>query len=186
MGKIIRRYNSTIYGNYRKAYLIDGALTGIAMAAIMWLRDALSDVPISTPDNFITEIVMAIGIAWSAYQYRKFLPEQKVTLKELMLLGLGIGLVSSVVYGLWVWFYCGSVEPDMVDFYNSQRIAVMEPEETGAEAKVAIETVKRYTAGDWGFIGGFRSAVMSILFTFFVALVLRSEKSPIRTNNKQK
>lgn len=184
MAKIFRRYKSTIYGNYRKAYLIDGLITGIAMSLVLFVRDWLGETPMNQPENFVTEIVMAIGIFWFSYQYRKQLPEQKVTLKELMLLGLGIGVVGSVVFGLWTWLNCGVLNTDMVDFYNQQRISVMEPADSSAEAKAAIEMVKKYTAGDWAFIGGFRSAVMSIIITFFAALIFRTEKSPVVEKRK--
>ncbi len=180
MARIFRRYKSTIYGNYRKAYLIDGALTGVVMSVVMLLRDLLAKSPMSSPENYITELVLAVGIFWSCYQYRRQLPDGKVTLKELMLLGLGIGLVSAVVYGLWTWLRCGVLDTSLVDYYNQQRIAVMEPAESSAEAKMAVEQVRRYTAGDWAFIAGFRLAVMSIIITFFAALIFRTEKAPVK------
>lgn len=185
MARVLRRYNSTIYGNYRKAYLIDGALTGVAMAAIMLVRDLISAIPMGAPENYITEIVLGVGIFWSCYQYRKQLEGEKVSLKELMLLGLGIGVVSGVVYGLSVWLNGSCLNADLVAYYNQQRIAQMEAADTSAEAKMAIEQVGRYTAGDWGFIAGFRSAVMSVLLAFFAALIFRTEKSPIREKNKK-
>lgn len=180
MARVLRRYNSTIYGNYRKAYLIDGALTGAAMSAVMLVRDALAKAPMGAPENYISEILLAVGIFWSCYQYRKQLEGEKVSLKELMLLGLGIGVVSGAVYGLWTWLNCGCLNTDLVGYYNQQRMAQMDPAETSAEAKLAIEQVSKYTAGDWGFIAGFRSAVMSVLLAFFAALIFRTEKSPVR------
>lgn len=182
MARFFRRYNSTIYGNYRKAYLADGALTGGVMAVVMLFYNMLAATPTVSPENYITELVLLVGIAWSSYQYRKQLPDEKVTLKELMLLGMGIGVVSALVYGLWTWLYCGVINTDMVGFYNEQRIRMMDAPEVSAEAKLAVETVKRYTAGDWGFIAGFRSMVMSVIITFFSAIVFRTEKSPVREN----
>ncbi len=186
MAKIFRRYNSAIYGNYRKAYVIYGLVTGVLMSLVMLVRDWLADTPMSQPENYVTEIVMAIGIFGFSYRYRQQLPEQKVMLKELMLLGLGIGVVSSVVFGLWTWIYCGQIDAERVAFYNQQRIAMMEPADKSAEAAAAIELVKKYTAGDWAFIGGFRSAVMSVIITFFAALIFRNEKSPVVERNKDK
>ena len=180
MAKIFRRYESTIYGNYRKAYLIDGALTGAVMSAVMLLRDMLDKSPMSSPENYVTELVLTIAIFWSCYQYRRQLPDGKVTLKELMLLGLGIGVVSAVVYGLWTWLRCGVLDTTLVSHYNQQRISMMEPAESSAEAKVAVELVSRYTAGDWAFIGAFRSAVMSIIITFFASIIFRTEKGAVR------
>ena len=179
MAKFFRRYKSTIYGNYRKAGLIDGLLVGVAMSVIVAVRDWLATEPMATPENYVTELVLAVGIFWAAYHYRKQLDDGKVTLKELMLLGMVIGLVSAVVYGLWTWLNCGVLNTQLVQYYNECRINVMEPAETGANAKMAIESVKRYTAGDWGFIAGFRSAVMSIIITFSAAMVFRTEKGEV-------
>lgn len=179
MARVFRRYNSTIYGNYRKAYAIDGLLTGAAMAVITFLRDLLAGSAMGAPENYISELVLGVGIFWSAYQYRKGLEEGRVTLKELMLLGLGIGVVSAVVYGLWVWLDAGVINTALVQHYNEARIAVMDPAENSEEARLAVELTKRYTAGDWGFIAGFRSAVMSVIIAFFAALVFRTEKGEV-------
>lgn len=180
MARVFRRYQSNIYGNYRKSYLIDGLLVGVAMSLIMLVRDWLAVKPMTAPENYITELVLLVGIFWATYHYRAQLPEGKVSLKELLLLGLGIGVVSAVVYGLWTWLNCGSIHTDMVSYYNQQRIAVMDAADSSAEAKVAIEQVGRYTAGDWGFIAAFRSAVMSVIIAFFAAIIFRTEKSPVR------
>lgn len=184
MARIFRRYKSTIYGNYRKAYIIAGVLTGVAMAIILLLRDWLSASPMPSPENYVTEVILALGIFLACILYRNDLPDKKVTLKELMLLGLGIGVVSAIVYGLWLWLNLSVLSPDLVEYYNEERISMMEPAETSAAAKLAVEQVRRYTAGNWAFIGGFRSAVMSIIITFFAALILRTEKGEVRTNNK--
>lgn len=186
MARFFRRYKSNIYGNYRKAYCIDGALTGVCMSVMMAIRDLVATKPMATPENYVTELILLVGILWSTYQYRKQLPEGRVTFKELMLVGLGIGVVSALVYGLWVWLNCGVLNTNMVQYYNEQRIAVMEPKEQSAAAAIAIEKVKAYNAGDWAFIGGFRSAVMSIIISFFTALIFRTEKGEVVTKGKPK
>lgn len=183
MVKIFRRYKSTIYGNYRKAYLIDGALTGAVMSVIVLMVNLFSGSQMQSPDSFVPEIVMMVGIAWSAVQYRKGLEDQKVTFKELMLLGLGIGVISAAVYGLFIYAY-GSIDINLVQQFQEQRISVMEPAETSVETRLSIEAVRHYGAGDWGFIAGFRSAVLSILVAFLVAVALRSEKAPVVEKKK--
>ena len=57
--------------------------------------------------------------------------------------------------------------------------------ETGEEARKAIEMVRNYTAGDWAFIGGFRTAVMSVMFAFFAALIFRTEYAPVREKKEK-
>ena len=184
MAKIFRQYESEIYGNYRKSYLIGGVLTGVAMSVISLIRDWLSVFPMSSPANLVTEIVLAVCICLSCYLYRCDLPYEKVSFKELMLLGLGIGVVSAIVYGVWVWLFCHQIAPSMVDYYNEKRIAMMEPAETSAAAKEAVERVSHYTAVTWAFIGCFRSAVASIIIAFFAALIFRTEKGKVKIKNK--
>ena len=177
MARVFRRYKSTIYGNYRRAYLTYGVLTGAGMTAVVALRNWMGGTPVATPENYLTELVLAAGIVWASWRYRKGLPDGKVTLKELMLLGLGIGVVSGVVYGLWTWLHCGVLDSGLTEHYNDCRIAVMDDADTSAEARIAVEQVKKYTAGDWAFIAAFRTAVMSVIITFFSALVFRTEKA---------
>ena len=184
MARFFRRYESTIYGNYRRAYLVDGMLTGLSMSVITAVRDWLATEPMKTPENYLTEAILLVGIFWSAYHYRKHLPEGKVTMKELMLLGLGIGLVSAVVYGLWVWLHCRVINLDLVDYYNHQRLAVMPPANESPEALAATEAVLRYGAVEWAFISAFRSAVMSVIIVFFAALIFRTEKAQVRGRGK--
>ena len=179
MARVFRRYKSTIYGNYRKSALIDGALTGACMALILLVRNLLSAEPMNAPENFITEVVLAVGIFWSCYQYRKGLEGGKVTLKELMLLGRGIGVVGGVLYGLLTWLYCGCINPERVLWYNQHYIATIQEAQTGEEAQKAVEAVMRYTAGNWGVIAGFRSFVWSVLLAFFAALLFRTEKGEV-------
>lgn len=177
MARFFHRYQSTIYGNYRRAYLTCGLLTGTVMAAVVALRNWMGGAPMSTPENYLTELVLAAGIFWASWHYRKGLPEGKVTFKELMLLGLGIGLVSGVLYGLWTWLHCSLLDSGMTEHYNQCRIAVMDDPDSSPEALMAVEQVKKYTAGDWAFIAAFRTAVMSIIITFFSALIFRTEKA---------
>jgi uncharacterized membrane protein len=72
-----------------------------------------------------------------------------------------------------------------VEYYNQSRIEVMEAAEKSEAAKLAVESVKKYTAGDWAFIAGFRSAVMSVIIAFFASLVLRTEKGEVVVKKKQ-
>lgn len=179
MAKILRQYQSTIYGNYRVAYLKYGALIGLAVALYVWIS-ALVGYPIKTPEFYGTDAVLAVGIFYFCYLYRKGLPNETVTLKELLLLGLGMGVAAAIVYGLLIWLMAGTLYPDWADTFRDTRLAAMPPAEESPEAKLAVETVKDYTAGDWGFIGGFRTFVISVIITFFAAIVFRTEKAPVK------
>ncbi|MCQ2262452.1 MAG: DUF4199 domain-containing protein [Bacteroidales bacterium] len=180
MGKVLRQYKSTIYGNYRKAYLKCGILTGLASALLMlFLWMIRVDDSRFEPCGWEIELMFAVVIGFECYRYRKSLPGEKVTLKELMLFGLGSGVVGAVIYGVLLVLLCATALPGLKEAFVEGRIAVMPSIDEGFEAKQAIETVRGYTAADWGFIGGFRAAVMSVLIAFLAAIVLRTEKSEV-------
>ena len=175
MTKFLRTYQSTIYGRYRRAYIIYGTLTGAVLALSVAVQHIVRpDAWPTASENLVSEAILAVAMFAATYHYRSRLPEQKVMLKELLLLDIGMGLVTSVVYGLLLWLLCGIIFPDLTQHFTTQRLALMPPATDGAEAALAIKAVQAYTAGDWGFIGGFRTFVMSILIAFFSALIFRT------------
>lgn len=181
MARIIKQYQSEIYGNYRLAYATYGVLTGFLLALVLVLQRAImpSNPPLA-PESFVADAVLAVAIFLSAYRYRSTLPDKQVMLKELLLLGMGTAIVAAVVYGLLLWLILGTVYTDLVETFITHRLSLMPSADEGAEAAIAIEKTRAYTAGDWAFIGGFRIFVISIVFTFFSAIIFRTQKSPIK------
>lgn len=180
MAKIIKRYQSTIYGPYRVAYVRCGAITAVVLAGYVAMCRLLGS-PIQTPETYGTDAVLLIALILFMLRYRKSLPDEKVTFKELMLFGLGMTLVATFLYGLFMWLYCGVLDKGQTSLFAEARIAMMEsPETGGAEAQVAIDHVRHYSAFDWAFIGFFRSAVMGGLIAFFAAILLRTERAPVK------
>ena len=160
-----------------------GLLTGIVMAVSMLVADWVEfGMQTAAPENFVTDIVLLLGLLMAAYRYRHSLPDERVTLKELLLLGLWVGFIASLVYGLLLWFY-GALDETLVTRFIDARLAQMTSDESDPSATLNIQLVKGYTAGDWGFIGGFRSAVMSILMNLVAALLFRTEKAPVRSKS---
>ena len=100
--RFIRRYKSEIYGNYRRAALVDGFAASVVMAAYV-LISSLVGLPVSAPETYVTDGLMLIAVFVGAYLYRKSLSEVSVSLKELLLLGLDMGVVIGIVYGLLLW-----------------------------------------------------------------------------------
>lgn len=174
MSGLLRRYKSPIYGNYRKASLLYGAATGVIIflfVVIQWLAGNA----ISAPETYSTDIVMGVCLFTFSYLYRKQLPEQKVFFKEIMILGLGIGFISGLVYGLSLLLY-GQIDVDFCERCISTRVSTIDPAD-GFDAENAIKLIKDYTLGDWAFIGGFRRAVMSIIIAFAAAIMFKTEQN---------
>lgn len=172
MARIFRRYKSELHGNYRLAYLKYGLLTGGLLSLYLLVRHLIS-APAALPFDYGNDVVLIVAILLSTYFYRKRLPDGKVTLKELLLLGIGMGIVAAVVYGLFVWFYSGVLYPDMPASYAEQfRTDETKPEQYAA----ALNPVW------WAFFYGFlKTAVTSIIVVFFASIIFRTEKGEVRS-----
>ena len=183
---VLRRYQSDIYGNYRKAYLRDGVLAGLFLALVV-LFCKLIYYPIYAPENYITDIALLIATFFFAYRYRAKLPERRVFFKELMLYGLGLGIVAALFYGVFLLLYGGVIDRDFAA-RCLQHFILGEQQGTATEQQKAetIAVMQTYRLYTWAFIGAFRTAVMSIMTAFVAALVLRTEKNVVRPKNSEK
>ena len=93
MAGLLRRYKSPLYGNYRKYSLLYGAVSG-AVLFVFVVVSYLAGSPISTPETYGTDAVLAVCIFVSSYLYRERQTGGKIFLKELLVLGMGIGVVA--------------------------------------------------------------------------------------------
>ena len=177
---VLRRYQSDIYGNYRKAYLRDGALTGLLLGLVV-LFCKLIYYPIYAPENYVTDLTLLVATLFFAYRYRARLPERRVFFKELMLYGLGLGIVAAVLYGLFLLFYGGVVDEGFADRCLEHFILGEQQGSASEEQKAeTIAVMRTYRLHTWAFIGAFRTAVMSIMTAFVAALLFRTEKNVVR------
>lgn len=174
--RFIRRYQSEIYGNYRKAYLRDGLLTGALISAVVLFCKVIY-YPIHAPENYVTDITLLVATLFFAYRYRKCLTDEKVSFKELMLYGLGLGVIAAILYGLYLLLYGSAIDTAFADrclaHFTNGEINGAGTEEEKAQTIEVFNTYKLHT---WAFIGAFRTAVMSIMTAFIAALLFRTEK----------
>ena len=99
---IFHRYSSTIHGNYRKAYLRSGLITGVLLAAYLFSR-LLMGKPLESPTSYVSDAVMLVAVFLFMAFYRNSLPDKKITLKEAMLFGIGTAVIAAIFYGLMLW-----------------------------------------------------------------------------------
>ncbi|MBP5547974.1 MAG: DUF4199 domain-containing protein [Bacteroidales bacterium] len=178
--RFIRQYKSDIYGNYRVAYLRDGFFAGLLISFVV-LFCKLIYYPVYAPESYVTDIALLVATLFFAYRYRSRLPEKKVFFKELMLYGLGLGVVAAFVYGLFLLFYGGVVDKDfsgrcLEHFIHGEQNGAGTPEEKAE----TIAVMKTYRLRTWAFIGFFRTSVMSIMTAFIAALLFRTERNVVK------
>ncbi|MCR4827861.1 MAG: DUF4199 domain-containing protein [Bacteroidales bacterium] len=181
--RLLRRYQSDIYGDYRKAGLRYGLLSGLIMAAFVSLLFFLG-YPLQAPVNYATDITLFACSLFFAYRYRASLPDARVFFKELMLLGLVIGIVAAIVYGLFLFVYGTVVDSSFLSRCIDRLVA---NEQNGTASPQQIEqtvaVMRSYTLATLSLIAAFRTSVMAILTAFCAALLFRTEKNIVRDKN---
>ncbi|MCR5192123.1 MAG: DUF4199 domain-containing protein [Bacteroidales bacterium] len=182
--RFFRTYQSEIYGPYRTALLRDGLFTGLIMAGIV-LFCKLIYYPINTPENLVTDITLLVATFFFTYRYRSSLPEKKVFFKELMMYGLGLGIVAAIVYGLYLLLYGSVIDSEFPSRCLAHFVDGEMSGNASEEDKInTVAVMKGYKLHTWAFIGAFRTAVMSIMVAFISSLLFRTEKDIVKQKNK--
>ncbi|MDR1848266.1 MAG: DUF4199 domain-containing protein [Bacteroidales bacterium] len=173
--KLIKRYRSVIHGNYRRASLLYGLYTGLALSALVIFR-RLIIYPLSQPVTYVENVALLVLMFLFLWRYRKNLEEQKVSFREGYLVCFGLGIVSAVVYGIFIYVYAWKIDPNMqVRCYNMQRALEN-------NVKLPDEAVRAMTTpSSIAMSAVLLTITVSIIFAMVAALMLRNEKSEIRT-----
>ena len=169
MGKVFHRYKSEIHGNYRRAYLRSGLLTGALLAAYILVR-LLAGTPVESPFSLFIDAILLVALFLLTAWYRASLPDKKITLKEAMLFGIGMSLVAGIVYGLLLWAIGLSSATQTVLFTNTM---------TG-NAITAEDPQIHYWAAWWAILSGLETILLGSFGAFIAAILFRNEKSEIK------
>lgn len=172
--RFFHRYNSTIHGDYRKAYLRCGLIVGGLLSLYIMVR-YLVGAPAERPEGYMSDVIMLVTVFLFTLLYRNSLAEKRSTLKELMLFGMGTAVVGSVLYGLCLWLM-GCAIPEQTDLFTRTM--------RGEEAVLTVPT--HYWAAWWGFESAMRLAVLGGFGAFVAAMVLENERGTIREKRNKK
>lgn len=166
---IFHRYQSTIHGNYRRNYLRCGLVTGLLLAAYVLVRLLMRN-PVESPLSYVSDAILLVCIFLFAAYYRNSLPDRRVTLKELMLFGIGTAAVAAILYGLLL---CGigiAFPGQTVLFTNS-----MTPNEVTLQ-----DPQLHYWAIMWAIVAAVETLLLGGFGAFLAAIFFRNEKSEIK------
>ena len=170
---IFHRYNSTIHGNYRKAYLRSGPITGLLLAAYVLIR-LLMGKPLESPTSYVSDAVMLVAVFLFMAFYRNSLPDKKITLKEAMLFGIGTAVVAAFIYGLALWAFGLAFQ---------QQTALFSTTMTGNEVTTQDPQL-HYWAAWWAIYSFVMMALLGSFGAFVAAIFFRNEKSDIKNRKK--
>lgn len=165
---IFHRYRSTIHGNYRRNYLRCGLLTGVLLTAYVLVR-LLMGKPVASPLSYVSDAILLVCIFLFAAYYRSALPDKKVTLKELMLFGIGTAAVAALLYGLMLWGIGLAFPQQAVLFTNN-----MTPSEVTLQ-----DPQLHYWAALWAIVAAVESLLLGAFGAFLAAILFRNEKGEV-------
>ena len=163
---IFHRYNSTIHGDYRRAYLRSGLVTGLLLAAYVLVR-LLMGSPMESPTSLVVDAILLVVLFLFAAWYRNSLPEKKITLKEVLLFGIGLSLVAAVVYGVLLFAIQVAAPQQTQLFTESYQIS-------------PANYPMQYWAAWWAIVAAAGVLLLGAFGAFVAAVVLRNEKSEIK------
>ena len=170
---IFHRYNSTIHGNYRKAYLRSGLITGLLLSAYVLIR-LLMGKPLESPTSYVSDAVMLVAVFLFMAFYRNSLPDKKITLKEAMLFGIGTAVVAAFIYGLALWAFGLAFQ---------QQTALFSTTMTGNEVTTQDPQL-HYWAAWWAIYSFVLMALLGSFGAFVAAIFFRNEKSDKKKKKK--
>lgn len=167
--RFFHRYRSTIHGNYRKAYLRCGLITGVLLMFYILVRYMMRT-PAESPEAYLTDGILLLSIFLFTLLYRNTLPDRLATMKELMLFGMGTAVLASLLYGLFLWgFGCAAPEQTVLFTYT-----LSGKEISGGDLQL------HYWAALWAIVAGVKLAVLGGFGAFISAVILRNEKGEVR------
>ena len=126
--------------------------------------------PMTSPVSLLVDVVLVVAIGLLGAYYRNTLPDKKVQLKEMMLFGLWSAVSAALVYALAVWAIGLTSSEQTILFTHT----MAEKEITAADPQL------HYWAAFWAMVAFVEEMVWGGLGAFFVALLLRNEKSEIK------
>lgn len=174
---LIRRYKSEMHGNYKRAWLQYGIITSVAMILSVLIRYALT-YPIESSFSWTDDVVILICLVGFTMTYRSTLPEKRISFKEIYVLNLGIGFISAIVFGLFIWYYASRVDISFPDRYYASMMEQAETSELALD-KYEAQTKIMSTPGNLAMQGGVLTFVNVLVLGFFVAIFLKTEKQNI-------
>ena len=175
MKKILRKYSSVMYGNYKKASLKYGLLTGGVLIIVLLLRYLIEAKP-NSPTSLADNITLLIMFVLCLYLYKNKLPDKKITLKEGFLLTFYTGIIASILYGMFMYLYVSSIDTQMtLRCANTLRqipeYANYTTEQFGSMTKASVIAFQSIIY----------NVVMSVLWALITSLILRNEKADVVT-----
>lgn len=168
--RVLNRYKSTMHGNYWNAIFKYGLLMGIGLLLVVLCRYWFK-IPLSEPVSYTENIAMLIFMFIAVFSYKRGLKDKRITFKESFILGLGSGIIASIIYGIFLFVYSQNIDIDIQQRCFEIQRAVKTNVNLSDEELMSM--VKPSSIALYGIM---LSSVLSILLALIVAILLRNEQ----------
>jgi hypothetical protein len=167
---LLNRYKSTMHGNYKIAVFKYGLLIGIGLSLVILFRYWFK-MPISEPVSYYEDISMLVFLFIAVFLYKRGLKERKITLKESYILGLGSGIIASIIYGIFLFVYSQYIDIDIQQrCFEIQRAVKTNINLNDEELMLMVKP------SSIAFSAILLSSVLTILWALIIAILLRNEQ----------
>ena len=139
--------------------------------------------PIESSFSWTDDVIILICLVGFTLVYRSTLPEKRISFKEIYVLNLGIGFISAIIFGLFIWYYASMVDISFPDRYYASMMEQAETSELPIDAYEA-QTKNMSTPGNLAMQGGVLTFVNVLVLGFFIAIFLKTEKQNLYQKNK--
>ena len=167
---VFHRYKSEIHGNYRRAYLRSGLMSGVLLAAYVLVR-LLAGTPMESPMSIVVDAILLVVLFMLTAWYRNSLPEKRITLKEAMLFGIGTAAIAGIVYGLLLW---------AIGLASSEQTVVFTNTMIGENTVDGLNPQLHYWAAWWAIVAGGETILLGSFGAFLASIFFRNEKSQVK------
>ena len=176
---LIRRYESKMHGDYKRAILRYGFFGGLIFCVVLLLRWLLV-LPPSQPMSYVENVLQLVLLFVFVYLYKRRLPDRRINFKESYVVALGTAVVSAVIYGMFMYVYASYIDTQMQErCFEFQRMM--------NQGQYTEEQLKDLTKPSYiAFSAVLLNSVMAVLWAMIVAIFLRNERAIVVQKQKKK
>jgi len=167
-----------MHGNYGISLLRYGVIAGLILCFAVLIRKWLI-LPLNQPVSYVENFTLLLIMFICLWHYRSGLDKKQITFKEGYIVCLGLGVVASVIYGMFIYLYALRIDTEIITRSfemqrNLEQNKILTDEQIRAMVKPQSLAMSAILL----------SAVLSLLWAMIVALILRTEKAEVRIKTK--
>jgi hypothetical protein len=170
----MEKKQSAFASAFSPGIIISAAL--ILYSLVLFLLDVVYDSKL----NYLSYIILAIGLWWAITSYRNKLEGGFITYGEAFSSGFFVGLVISVITGIFTYIYVQYINQGIIDdilLKAEEDMLTNSPDMSDEQIEQALSYVEKFTSpaimAVFSFLG---NLLASTIFSLIIAIFAKREK----------